>query len=77
MFAEDRCPLRTMIGVKNEGTFYPFAFLNCKVCIKDLWVLFKDLLLVAPAEREADHKFGCKICLNPTLDVASFKLKVF
>jgi hypothetical protein len=32
---------------------------------------------VAPAERKADHKFGCKVRLNPTLDVASVKLKVF
>ena len=32
---------------------------------------------VAPAERKPDHTFGCKVCLNPTLHVASFKLKVF
>ena len=32
---------------------------------------------VAPAERKADRKFGCKVRRNPTLDVASVKLKVF
>ena len=32
---------------------------------------------VAPAERKADRKFRCKLRRNPTLDVASVKLKVF